>query len=515
MGLEIVEFNPSDHNISAVLTSGTAKRIDKKNEISAIFSLINQWPDKTKISAYVHRNQSKAYESNIIIDNEERNITQLIFEFNQEPQEAFTGKLFAKISIFDSCFEIEVEVLECWKEDGSFLICTSIPETVDKLIPRASTRKNLTQPIHVSISIDELETTCRILNLNPGNVVIDLNLPVGQKIRLKIEKNNFHGKSIRHLEHGTLIEIMFESDEENGCYKEIYFKNKYPNLSSRDYCDPSLVFDAFIKSGFFGNFTNESNHENKKSDTIKTWENLKPIRHKSNIDMCLINNGQPVGASSLTLGLRNKQQEIWIFHQLFSIKSETTIDDTGLLYTWRAEYLMNRMADINTLVWFRSESRWIERIYVKLSMLVKSHSKLCHSNVFDYSHTRTEKKYLEVAKVEDFGSEKRATVELANTLASAGPRLLHVNENLNLVVSQTNDPEEIKMACDLLCDALNTDKMHFRLDVVNTDVVNALNNLTTQKGSDRRAEIEKSAMLDLITCVQHSVEVTKKKMKAG
>ncbi len=515
MGLRIVQYDPNDHLISGVLTSGVGDILEAEKDISAAISLVLQWKEKSNVYAYVDGKQGKAIRAALDVDHEERVATQLFFIFDSEVSLSKGNTLFAKISAFESCFEMEVSILDHWKEGENFVACTEIPTKLNRLKTRSSSRNKQNTKKKATIWIDEHEVDCSIDSIAFNSVVVDMKLQLGQQLKITLGKSTFSCSCIRLLENSSVLQIQFENDEENGIFMAEYLANQMPTLETRSKQDLEAVFAAFIKSGFFGNFSPDSDPNERKEQVLSTWKAMEKVEHRYNYDMCLVKGGQPVGASSLTMGLLESDLEHWIFHQLCSIKEETNIEETGSLYTWRAEYLLGRKANINSVVWFRSQSRWIERIYVKMSILSKQKGNVVASNVYDYLHTRSERQRPKSGKVLTYGSTPRAFVKINETLAAGGPDYLHANRNMNIVISRDGDLDSILEACDTICDLLNVSTLHFRLDTSDRTVVEKLPNIKEQSGSDRRAEIVKDGLRDLISCVQHSVAVTEKKNRAG
>lgn len=515
MGLRIVEFDPNDHLISGVLTSGIGDILESEKDISAAISLVLQWKEKSHVYAYIDGKQGKAIRASLDVDHEERIATQLFFIFENEVSLSKGNTLFAKISAFESCFEMEVSIIDHWKEGNLYVACTEIPTKLNRLKTRSSSRNSQNAKKKATISIDDHQVDCSIDSISFNSLVVNMKLQLGQQSKITLGGTVFHCSCIRPLENSSVLKIHFQSDEENGRFMAEYLSNQMPTLETRSKQDLEAVFAAFIKSGFFGNFSPDSDPNERKSLVLSTWKEMETVEHRYNYDMCLVKRGQPVGASSLTMGLLDGDLEHWIFHQLCSIKEETNIEETGSLYTWRAEYLLGRKSNINSVVWFRSQSRWIERIYVKMSILSKQKGTVVASNVFDYMHTRSERQRPKAGKILTYGSTPRAFVKINETLAAGGPDYLHANRNMNMVISRDGDLDSIIEACDTICDLLDVSTLHFRLDTADRSVIDKLPNIKEQSGSDRRAEIVKDGLRDLISCVQHSVAVTEKKNKVG
>jgi hypothetical protein len=340
--------------------------------------------------------------------------------------------------------------------------------------------------------------------------VVNASIPQKEEGTIHINSVKYNAICVRSSSGTSFIEILFKTDSEAGNYFEFYAKFRYPNLRKRTLFPSEKVLALYEQSGFFSNFRGIFDEENRFEKAITTWNDIKSVEHQLTADFCLEKDSQLVGASSLGLCLKSDSRDHWVFHQLCCDKDKSTHDDTGELYTWRAEYLWSKKANLTSIFWFRSSSRWLERIYVKFLQQNPNAGELREGNAYSYLHKLTSESQVNVELI-PFGSEQRAYYKSANAIAGAGPDYVHANRNMNIIVSHDGDWDNVSKIANSICKALNKNEIYFRIDLPVGVTPPATANAERQVGSDRFARIDKEGMLDLVTCIKHSVAVTKSK----
>jgi len=284
---------------------------------------------------------------------------------------------------------------------------------------------------------------------------------------------------------------------------------RYPRLSSRTRYEVEDVLELYKRAGFFNNFSSKFDEEDKLEKIKTDWNNIKSAEHHHTADYCLEQSGKLAGTSSLAQFCQTPNLEYWVFHQLCADKELTTLEDTGTLYNWRCEYLHLRKKDSASYVWFRSESRWLERIYVKFNTQNPQLGELKTCSLFTYIHHASEGDSLNV-RVYNFGDGKRAIYKDDYITAGAGPNYVHINRNMNVIICNDGDWTKVKNAANKICQALNEKSLYFRVEIDNSNPDSSIE-IEPQNGTDRVTIIKKVGLLDLIPCVNHSIAVTKLK----
>lgn len=513
MGLRIVQYDPNDYKLSAVLSSGAGDELKSAEQISAAFSLYFQWQKESPSWVRFAKDSAKTSRCLVSRDEEERELTQIFLSvpISELGNEKFYQNAFVRLVVFETCFEFESEIIDAWIENEAQWLIVQVPQSVKVLRARKSPRTgNITSTDKVTWIGNTKIEGIQINSVGLNSIVLNSKIPAKQEGLIQINNLTYKAFCVRGSDESSYLEIQFTNDNEAGRYFEFYARFRYPNLKSRSQFAAKDVLALYEKSGFFSNFRGSFDEESREQKTISTWESIKAVEHQFTADFCLEKESQLVGASSLGLCLKNKNQDLWVFHQLCSDKDKSTHDDTGELYTWRAEYLWSKKANATSIFWFRSTSRWLERIYVKYLMQNPTSGELREGNAYSYVHKYTEGTKAEVQLI-NFGDEQRAYCETETVLAGAGPDYVHANRNMNIITSLNGNWDEVHNIANSICSALNRQEMYFRVDLPVGMLPPDSAKAEKQVGSDRFARIDKAGMLDLVTCIKHSVAVTKSK----
>lgn len=509
MGLRLIDYDPNDYKLSSVLSSGSGELITSIEQISAAFALYFKWSKDSPAWAKLTKSADKSLDCTFSKDDEERNLSQIFVEIPLASlkQEKFYENIFSRMIIFETCFEFESEIIDAWTEGDSQWLVIQVPTQMKAIRARKSPRA---YPSTEKLKAKWNDCECTVDSVGLSSVVVNKATNINEKGTLTLCGINFTARSVRRTEDTSYLELEFISDTEAGYFFEFYASYRYPNLVNRSKCDLNEVLSLYERCGFFSNFSGSFEETDRHEKTLLTWKNIVSAQHTATADYCLNKDNRLIGASSLGLCIKEKNIDYWVFHQLCSDKELSSLDDTGELYTWRAEYLWSRKAELTTVFWFRSSSRWLERIYVKFLMQNPSVGELRNGNTYSYMHKSSTSSVYEV-KLEDFGTDKRATYSDDFVSAAGGPDYVHAGRNMNIIISKDGSWEIVVKTANSICKALGKEQMYFRVDMPIGISPPPDESVELQLGSDRFARIDKSGLLDLVTCIKHSIAVTKSK----
>lgn len=513
MGLRLVDYDPNDYKLSTVLSSGAGEILTSQEHLSSAFSLFFHWAKESQCWVRFNKDGSRASQCSLTRDEEERELTQIFFSIpvSDMGTEKFYENLFVRMVVFDTCFEFEAEIIDAWIEHDQQWLITQVPSSIKALRARKSPRAQAHE-CNIVFNWDGKSQFKELKALSVGlnSIVTDAQIPVKEEGQVTIDGTSFRAKCMRADETSSCLEILFQNDFEAGVFFETYAKIKYPLLRNRRQFPISDVIDLYERSGFFSNFQGSFDESDKLSQIQKTWEGLHSVDHQYTADFCITKDQRLAGASSLGLCLKSLDLDYWVFQQLCCDKDLGTYDDTGDLYSWRAEYLFAKKSKLASIFWFRSSSRWLERIYVKYLLQNPTFGELRQGNAYSYIHEADGEHSNEVELV-NFGDENRAYLQNRSLVAGAGPDYVHANRNMNIIYSKDGDWQAIHQAANSICRALDKKSMYFRVDLPPGISPPESARTEHQGGSDRFARINREGMLDLVSCIRHSIAITKHK----
>ena len=510
MALQIVDFDPNDYKLGEVLASKDGEILSSSERIAAVLSLFFQWPDESNAYAYFDLPGRPSFKVKIEYDKEERFLTQLTLGLPQEVTLKGVDKSFLRLEVFNGCYEFESKVIENFNDGCQWLIIEA-PTQLKSIKIRRSSRIEITKKDELLLDIKGVKTAVTLNSITLNGFLLNEQLPPLTTGKLQLGDLSVEVYHARDIDKKSAFSINFETDHQASLYFDYYRKTAYPNLVPRNQVDLDELYDLFTDAGFFGNFSGKFDEETRPEKAKSCWKTLKEAQHKSTADYVAQENGVILGSSSCALAFKSSEREFWVFHQLCAKKDTETFDLTGDLYAWRAEYLWNRKSNITSVFWFRSESRWLERIYVKYAMQSPDRGKVEPAQLFAYIHTN-ERLKVPPSTVECYGTENRAFYNHQGVLGGLGPDYVHINRNMNLIQANGNW-DDVYKAADSMTSALNRDTSYFRVVMPHgckaPDL--GLDKWDYQNSVDRHAEIQKDGMLDFIACLRHSIAVTKRK----
>jgi hypothetical protein len=522
-----------------MLTKENRQEIKSPDDISAALSLLFQFSKDAQ--SFLLQSMDEPPVSIVLdYDHDERTLTELYIRLvdNQINQMALTTKESEKVAIrfevFRQCYEFEAVVLSS-SSDG--LIVITPPECLyvikHRRLPRITVLpEDQTQlPKHYGLSSDgKKDIPIRCLELGLKAILLKEETE-GERNELSemaffcIEKSptsveQIPVKAIRTYKNGnTVYALSPRNHMEYGAIFDFYRILAYPHLRRRDEFSSSDVLSLYSEqTGYLGKFQTDSDAEQRKKLIVDAWEDTTHEHHRLTADYVTVDDeGKLAGASSAVLAFNKMEQPIWVFHQLCARASPDLLVQSGELYTWRAEYLAAREENLDVVIWFDSRSRWLERIYVKFAMQNEKMATLLPVAVIRNTFKSLDQKSNQPAfGIQKFGKIKRINAFTENAFGGTNPNFLNASGILDAIIaiSEKSTEEDVLKIASLLASETGSSEINLEVTIP-LDKKDAFfsNSMKPLDDVDRYCSFEKKFLISFLTCVDHSVAVTKRKQK--
>jgi hypothetical protein len=530
--LKLVAFDPKDFSIGGILLKDHQTKVVDSKSINAAFSLYFQWNRHCRCQL-ITADSSLNLEVILEYDKEERQISEIRVKLQDWSQMLQIGNLSTanfRFEIFRQCFEFTaIVVAKSDNPDEGWNFIVTIPENLLVYKQRRMPRINLTT-LHRSL----LPTAYLLKNGSPISAKPINILEMGM-LSIHAESQNkeleevdgvvfgnqpFKVKLVRKTEHGGIFIFLNEDSNSSNQLFDIYRLIAFPFLKPRREFSHSELAKLYNESGYFGKFATQEAENDRLESIISVWKDLDREPRAFTADYITTDPaGKPTGASSTTLSFIHSNCDIWAFHQLCAVTNPDLLQNTGELYTWRAEYLAGRPEQIDVIGWFTSRSRWLERIYVKFCVQ-KYNNEDC---LFPVSIFR---KQVSVHADATFESQGQWTTSLSTRyMASQGsmfggisPKYLNASDILDSVVAleESTLTSEINQFASQLTSISGQHDIRLEITLKKTP-----SNLIDDKSvefvddTDRFFKFGKSGLVDFLAAVEHSLAVTLEKLKQG
>jgi hypothetical protein len=221
--------------------------------------------------------------------------------------------------------------------------------------------------------------------------------------------------------------------------------------------------------------------------------------------------GQLTGASSAVKAFQNGGMSTWVFHQLCAMTNPYLLEQSGQLYTWRAEYLASRPESLKICGWFDGNSRWLERIYVKFILGKSSESWLKAVKIVRLPLAGRKRE--SDAFIVTIGELERVLVDTPLCYGGANPKFLNASGILDCIVA-LNDTVKASQIVEV-GESLNAlaDRGEGVIEVtLNTSSELQFENAELVTDCNRMFLFSKEDLYDFVSSVEHSLAVTLKKV---
>lgn len=523
--LHLVPLVPNDYSVGNVLGfTQDAQPGSAADEVGAALSLYLLWPGHRR-AMLLDVQLNRFRECEISCDQDEREPEYLWIDTNKDelpwPLTNVGDQLTIRFEVFGSCFEMSSSVAQIEDMEEKLRFIVTVPSKLtlfdDRQLPRliltASERSNLPE-MHwhseglgdpVRLSISEISVKSLLANVEQSCTTAVGTLQVGTEL--------FPAEIVDVRSGGVVIVLHFEDGLQAGIFFDIYRTISYPSLRSKYEQSLDESFQLMKETGFLDKYNSPEAIKRCSENLVHTWESIRSAFHQYHAEYCSVDgSGILSGMSSATVGYVHQGLPVWSWHQLCARTDPDLLEQTGILYTWRAEYLAGRPGDCSIFSRYTSRSRWIERIYTKFSLSNVRDSRLrivkSIQTTVGKNNGRTHPSNLTKLP---FGTVDRLCVEADGAIGGAFPPLLNAAENLDCVMTWEDDAtsESCINAAQALLDASGKDelKLFFTTDDLETPVPEG----SHVSKIDRIIVFKKAGLAHFIASVEHSIAVTMKK----
>lgn len=504
-----------------VIQCPDGKVIKSKEGISKIFSLYFTW--KSISNLHMFNAALETWEPcEIDYDSELKEIDELYIKSKNQSLKSGCEIVF-RIETFGVCYEFKSILVDIATDEVFSL--TILPPNVVTVIKKRNKERtlldNTTVPEGLTIYLRLNDATIeinQITEISTTTIVIPnlkvYNLSIEAKYYLVINETDVSVKYLKDINTGHCFNVV---DDRISTIKEffgLYISLIYKNLSFRSHSDYEKLLDLFFKANYFKDFHN-SLGDNFRSDIKSLWSKIDQSSNKYSFD-CLTKdyNGTYTGSSSLTKIAEDNDVVFWIYHQLCALKKPALLESTGLLYYWRALILSLFKDDFKVKSFFRSSSRWLERVYVKFEVNSKKGHSVFPVNIYRIHKDQFEeikRKY--PAENNDFHiyrNSERYYFHDENCYGGVLPDYLNLSGILNIMFFKNDQSVETMMkSLSSLVHSLKPNNIDIKFINFVTDYDVKLDFL--KGSSDRMILFDKDDQYDFINSLKHSIEITKKK----
>jgi hypothetical protein len=508
MSLKIVPYNPGDYSLSNVLVADAEITHET---IGQVLSLYFQFKDGAKAFAVdpIYRGGL-----DITYDEDERSPSELIIHALPTLVEKLSTEKFMNIhvEVFETLYAFTADILGTYPAESTIVV--AVPKTIQRLARRKYPRieinpenKSLLEFMIENEIIDATHLGINSVEVSSSHAILSDGI-------LRINNFAFAFKVLRQHENVFILGLQFSNGKNFGEYFDLYRKIAYPSLRSRYDFDYESGLKLFQDTGYFGKYNKEENSVALKRIT-DTFESVKNDTHTAVADYYTVNErGQLVGSSGVALSQLDEQgTPFWVLQHMCALKDPASIENSGVLYSWRAEYLAGRPENLRFIVKFSYDSKWIQRIFHKFIGSTSSNAGSLHNTKTKWVNFKrtSDKNRLRTQQIEMAG-QKRYFGSNQDCFVASEPKTLNFAGLLEEVVVLNEHVKEQELRA-FVGEFLTANDLEERtLKVCYTSPGNLDNMEGESSPSDGLCIVEKSAMYDFSKSIAHSIAVTKRKL---
>ena len=504
MALQLIKYDPNDYKLGNALALRSHEIVTSQEILSQLFSLFFQWKERSTCWAYTTKDKLLKLKVDLSYDEEERVATQFYVKFEGEtpPQGDW---VFLRVEVFNNCFEVESKALEWFIEGNEATAIIEVPTEASIIKTRQYARIKAIGDSTVHLEIDGERSTYELHQVSLNSCIVKATIPSRQKVKLLLGDGEIIGETTRSFDEFTSIKLHIDDDQSHSRWFWEYCKHTYPDLRQRSDLRYEDCIQLYRSSGYFERYNVDEVDSSQLLEAA--WDEIKDFEKLVSADCAVVQDGKPVGIGSTTYTYHYMGKEYWTFHSLCTLTKDENLDMTRALYAWRAEYNFSKPSEIDTLLFFASRSRWIERIYINF-LLRKQKSGVVPIRLYTLTFEPRDHG-VNVEKIELKNGVERYVASLPGVAAAALPDLLHVRGKLNCIdVSDEGKTEDaIKVGEQLAHSAGRS--LSFRVSLPDKHCWVPMGNCDSP--SDRLGILRKEDLPDFIASLDHSIEVTKKK----
>lgn len=526
--LKIVPFQPDQYSTGNVLSAEDSTSLEDPQSIGAALSLYFQWPERRHSCATFVKRNPKPFPCTLDYDRDEASPTEIrvfLHDFDTALNVVPGATILVRFEVFKTTYEFATKVTAVSADPAldSWHVVADVPANLKVLrhrkLPRVKVTTEMSErfgPVIWTSSKQGESLELNIFEITLSSVRVACRPPTERMGTISFDRLQLPAEALQSNSGETVFKLKFENQTVFGQYFDFYRRAAFPTLRSRYDLPFKMGIDLYVRSGYLDRFS-PSTEDKDKIEIEKTWEALKSSFHQANADYYIVNrDGEATGCSGLAHSAYNDDEAVWTMHQLCAIRDPDLLEQSGILYRWRGEYLAGRPGEHSAAAFFKSKSRWLERIYVKHALnsggkTILLPMTMCRAQVEAAEKPST----LKFDKI-NMGKIARVTTRTKKFWACGNPRYLNASRMLDAVISVWNPlpPDELQNIGRELVQAmeLKSSSLSFMVDH-KTDVTHIGTKLTSD--SDRFCKIPKKEMLTFVSSVEHSVAVTERKLQSG
>ncbi len=442
----------SDLSASSLLASKNDTELHGVDAVSGPFSLYANWPSY-RSAVLVEVKSGTTYNCELSFDEDEINPSEIYLKVDGLQIDLNNSSLEFNVlfEVFNVAYVFSINLVgEFTHESATTRYVLEVPErlTVKKLrsLPRFQVPSSLNQQAILSLSSSEEKLIASIIELGISGVKLSIeNFQQTETLSgsIKISNLSFNGSLEKRNDGSSIFKINFTDPEQFGDYFDYYRSLVFPTLVPKSSVNYHKLYDTYLKTGFFDKYVNTASAEENKMYQellISTWKEIAGTQHSSTAEYAsLDDDGNPVGACSLVKAFYHENREVWITTQMCVISEPQFFNHTRDLYLWRTAYTFGRPNDLDCILWYDGNSRFLERIWTRFAKLCGSSERLWPVDIRRLPKERlslANSESLDVSTVkEPYGTFERIMLKDSNVMGGVGPTYLNFGKLLDHVVS--------------------------------------------------------------------------------
>ena len=507
MGLRIVQYDPNDYKLGEALALATGESVEDSQRISQILSLYFQWKDSALCWAYTTKDKNARSQASLSYDEEERVATQLFVEVDKGDLEPGAEWVFLRLEIFENCFEFESRSLDWFEENGRTIAIIEIPKSASVVKNRRFPRVHIDSDITINWRANQESIKVKVKSISLGSIIVEGTFQLNTSGTIEAAGVQYPACVTRGFDGFTSIKLLLADNLLTGAWFDFYRLYAYPNLKKRSDLDSSQCLQLYSESGYFSKYKTGT-LDAAINEIKQAWHDNEQLDHLATADYAVTSEGLPVGIGSTSFTYSHQGKEFWTFHSLCALRNNEDLDLTKALYSWRAEYNFARVENMDTLLFFSSQSRWIERVYINF-ILRKQQSGVAPIRLYTITYAPVDHGLEVIHKVLST-EHKRLMISKDGIVAAALPDLIHIRKKLNCIVVNdlsTNHLDIQHFGEQIAFEAKR--EITFRVSV--PESYSWRPELDLDLPTDRLGVLRKEDLMDFVASLSHSIEVTKRK----
>jgi hypothetical protein len=531
--LKLVRYNADDYSLGEVFARPDSAKVSAPADIDGALSLYFQWPERhwaimMPVGGVPGTGNAPWAECEIDYDRDERAPSELRIQFEgdaKRPDLREGEEIAIRFEVFRICHEMRCQVLACSNapaEDGWHYIVSPPVELVVFKNRRLSRfrlddadRQQMGECRWFGEGASE-GLAAPVLEIGMSAIrVAAPSLQPGAKGEIVIGEARLAVEVARMNRGEAVLKPILTNGVQTGVLFDLYRKLAFPPLRPKSEFSADAILQLYEETNYFGKFATAEDMDRRKAELRDVWQRIAPALHQYNADYVAVDDaGTPVGTSSATEAFVHEGKPVWALHQTCARTSPDLLEHSGMLYTWRAEYLAARPEALGVIVWFDSHSRWLDRIYVKFARQHPTGTRLTPVKFYEMNLSETsDEAPLPTVQI---GETQRRLYDKDGVFGGFGPRYLNASAGFDVLVDNQggHGVDVLRKAARDTVGIAESGARAIRITVPATESLEG-SDLTYWETVDRCLEFDKESLVDFISSVEHSVAITSRKLQGG